>query len=107
MKRTMMIVLLAAAMMSLASLAMAQTATPRVDRREARQHARIHQGVQSGELRPGEAAHLRAGQRHVHRVERRAKADGVVTPGERARINHAQNRQSRDIHRLKHNARTR
>ena len=107
MKRTLMIVLLAAAMASFASAALAQTATPRIDRREARQHARIHEGVVSGEVTRGEAVRLREGQRHVRRMEHRAKSDGLVTPGERARITHAQNRQSRAIHRAKHNARVR
>jgi hypothetical protein len=88
------------------STAMANTATPRLDRREARQHARIQQGVQSGQLTAGEAAKLRAGQAHVQNMECRAKADGVVTPIERAKLTHAQNRQSRHIARLKHNGRT-
>jgi len=50
---------------------------------------------------------LRRDQRHIARVERRAKADGVVTPQERRRITHAQNRENRRIYRLKHNHRTR
>lgn len=107
MKRIVMLCVAAALAAMTVSVASANTATPRVDRREARQHARIHQGVQSGELTPGEAQRLRAGQRHVDRVENRAKADGRVTPRERARLNHAQNHQSRAIHRMKHNARTR
>ena len=85
----------------------AATSTPRIDRREVRQHARIHQGVKSGELTRPEARNLRKGQRHVHRMEARAKADGKVTPAERARITTAQNHQSRKIYRKKHNARTR
>jgi len=88
-----------------ASMASACTSTPRVDRREARQQARIAQGVRSGRLTPGEAARLEHGQARVDRVEDRAKADGVVTPRERARLARAQNHQSRRIHRLKHNAR--
>jgi hypothetical protein len=86
-----------------ATLANAQTATPRIERREARQDARIHQGVRSGELTRGEAARLRAGQRHVDRMESRAKADGVVSLRERARIGRAQDIESRRIYRLKHN----
>jgi hypothetical protein len=101
-----MFLVLAAATMT-AALAAADPATPRVDRREVRQHARIQQGVRSGELTRGEARSLRAGQRHVDRLEDRAKSDGVVTPRERARLNHAQNHQSRRIHRLKHNEVTR
>lgn len=114
MKRITMMGLTAALLVAFASLALADgtpskasTATPRVERREARQHARIRQGVKSGELTRGEAANLRHGQRHVARMERRAKADGVVTPAERARLNHAQNVQSKKIYRKKHNARTR
>ncbi len=82
------------------------TATPVAKRRAARQQARIAQGVKSGQLTPRETAKLERGQAHVHRVEARAKADGKVTPAERAHIQHAQNVQSRRIHRLKHNQRT-
>ena len=90
-----------------ASLVQADTSTPRVDRREVRQHQRIRQGVRSGQLTRGEAARLRAGQRHVDRMERRAKADGHVSRHERRRLAHAQNVQSRRIYRLKHNRRQR
>ena len=105
MKRILRVLVLATLLTTTAGLASASTATPRVDRREARQHARIRQGVASGRLTPGETARLRTGQHHVRAMERRAKADGVVMPGERARIARAQNRQSRQIFRLKHNAR--
>jgi hypothetical protein len=105
MKRTLMIFVLAAGLTTLAAPAFAHSATPRIDRREARQHARIIQGVRSGELTRGEAARLRMGQRRVHAMEWRAKRDGVVTLRERARITHLQNRQNRAIWRMKHNAR--
>lgn len=93
--------------LAIAGPAPADAATPRVDRREVRQHLRIHQGVVNGSLTRREAVRLRAGQRHVHRMEFRAKRDGVVTRGECRRLNRAQNRQSRAIWRLKHNARVR
>lgn len=100
------ILVLVAAFAALSSVvASAHTVNPRIDRREARQQHRIVQGVRSGELTRPEARRLRAGQRHVHRMERRAKADGIMTPRERARIGHAQNVQSRHIARLKHNRR--
>ena len=83
----------------------ARCATPRVDRRELRQHARIQQGVRRGELTRGEAWRLRAGQGQVRRMEQRAKSDGRVTPRERMRLDRAQDRQSRRIFRLKHNHR--
>jgi len=77
--------------------------TPRIDRREACQHSRIVQGRRSGELDRAEMARLRAGQLRVHRMERRAQADGNITRAERRRIERAQDRQSRTIYRLKHN----
>jgi hypothetical protein len=108
MKRTLNTVLVMVAMTVLtASLALAGTATPRVERREGRQQVRVAQGVKSGTLTPRETARLERGQAHVERVEVRTKSDGVVTPEERARLQHAQNVQSRDIRRLKHNDRTR
>jgi len=100
------VVLLAGVLTSLLASA-AVAGTPRIDRREARQHVRIAHGRHSGELTRGELARLRAGQRHVHRMERRACADGSVSRGERRRIERVQDRQSRAIYRLKHNARQR
>ena len=84
----------------------AQAATPRVDQREADQQARIQQGVQSGQLTSREATHLEKGQAHVQTMEDQAKADGKVTPKERARLTRAQDKQSRKIYHRKHNART-
>ena len=105
MKRLLMGLALTTLLTSAAGLASAQTATPRVDRREVRQQMRISHGVQSGQLTPRETARLERGQRHVQRMEHRAKADGVVTPAERRHLARAQNHQSREIYRLKHNAR--
>lgn len=82
----------------------AEANTPRIDKRQARQDRRIDQGVQSGELTPREAARLDRGQDHVQNLEDKAKADGVVTRKERARITHSQNVQSRRIYRQKHDA---
>jgi Ni/Co efflux regulator RcnB len=87
------------------SVASADPNTPRVDRREWRQHERIQQGVRSGELTRGEAWRLRQGNGRVQRVERRARFDGVVTPRERVRMDRVQDRQGRRLHRLRHNRR--
>jgi hypothetical protein len=100
------VILLAGVLTSLLASA-AVAGTPRVDRREVRQHQRIVEGRRSGRLTRGEMVRLRGGQRHVRRMERRAGADGVVTRGERRRMERAQDRQSRTIYRLKHNARQR
>ena len=104
MKRT-IATLVALFALTLAGFANAGTATPRVDRREARQDARIDQGIRSGALTPGEQARLRAGQAHIDRIEARAKSDGVVTMRERRHMERALNHENRAIRRLKHNRR--
>lgn len=78
------------------------TDTPRVDQRQMNQERRIDQGIESGRLTEREANRLEHGQQHVDNVENRAKADGVVTRGERARMHQAQEVQSRHIYRQKH-----
>lgn len=97
----------AATLLLAASLAQAQTETPRIDERQARQEQRIDQGVASGELTKREATRLTQQQNRIDRVEDRAKADGELTKPERARLTHAQNAASRDIARKKHNRRER
>lgn len=91
----------------LAGPVLAQSATPGIDAREARQQERIAQGVASGQLTPRETLRLERGQQHIENMEARAKADGVVTAQERARIRHAQNVQSRHIYREKHDRQVR
>lgn len=86
----------------LPALAFAQANTPRVDQRQANQEQRIDQGVASGSLTQREANRLDRGQQHVDNMETRAKSDGVVTRGERARLHQAQEVQSRRIYAQKH-----
>lgn len=86
----------------LPALAFAQANTPRVDQRQANQEQRIDQGVASGSLTQREANRLDRGQQHVDTMENRAKSDGVVTRGERARLHQAQEVQSRRIYAQKH-----
>jgi len=86
----------------MSGIVFAQAETPGVDRRQANQEQRIDQGIASGQLNEREANRLNAQQEHVNKIEDKAKADGVVTKGERARINRAQDRTSRHIAREKH-----
>ena len=79
----------------------AQTIT---DRRQVAQHVRIAEGRKDGDLTRGETVRLRKEQRNIRRTERRVKADGTVTPREKARLAHRQNRASRHIHRAKNNS---
>jgi hypothetical protein len=78
--------------------------TPRVDRREAKQNARIQQGVASGQLNARETYRLEKQQAAIHQTEANAKADGKVTRAERQRLHHMQNRASRKIYNQKHDA---
>ena len=104
--------LLLVAGLAAASLAQAQVVAgdaqqDRVDNRQDRQAARIGQGVVSGELTRPEAARLMHQQRHIHRLERRTEADGVVTGREALRVEAAQDRASARIYHQKHDRQAR
>ena len=105
MKRTVSILFAIAFVTVLAGTASAHPCTPRIDRREARQAFRIHQGVREGQITRREARRLRVGERRVQRMERLARADGFVTLRERARIHRALGHQSRRIFWARHNGR--
>jgi hypothetical protein len=74
--------------------------------RNARQQARIEQGVQSGQLTGRETARLEHGEAHVDRVEARQAANGRVEAAEASRAQRLENRESRRIFRQKHDANT-
>jgi hypothetical protein len=85
------------------SVAFAQTATPKVTKRQIHQQQRIKEGVKSGELSKGEAAKLEAQQGKIAVDKAKAKSDGVVTAKERAKLHHEQNKASKNVYRKKHN----
>jgi hypothetical protein len=93
----------------LASLVLAVTSassfagTPVIDARQNAQQHRIFKGVQQGDLNFTETQKLLKGQARVQNLENKAKANGVVTPLERARIRAAQNIQSARIFLKRHN----
>lgn len=103
MKRVLILCMLAG--LGIASVS-AQTATPRVTKRQVRQQARIEQGVKGGELTRHETKALERQQGKIAVDKRKAKSDGVVTPKERVKLAKEQNRANRRIYRLKHNGRT-
>lgn len=96
---------IACAALTLPALAQT-TSTPRIDQRQANQERRIEQGEKSGQLNKREARRLERGQAHVQKMENKAVADGKVTAKERAKIEKAQDRQSRRIYREKHDKQT-
>jgi len=79
-----------------------------VNAREQRQQDRIAQGIRSGQMTPGEAAHAEHNEAHIdNQVNRdRAANGGHLTPEEHRQVEHEQNKESRQIYNEKHNART-
>lgn len=106
MKLVMKLVLVFGMLAMFVGMSSADPVCRRVDRREARQHLRIRQGFEHGQLTRVERRRLGAGQLRVRAMERRMKADGRLTVRERIRLNRALDRQSRVIYRLKHNGRS-
>ena len=72
--------------------------TPGIDRRQAEQEARISWGARNGSLTRHESQQLRAEQARIADMERRAKADGMVTREERMQIRMAQQQADRHIY---------
>ncbi len=77
-----------------------------VNGRQGNQQSRINQGVNSGQLTPGETRNL---QNRDTSINRQAQADrqangGALTPQERQNINQRQNNVSNSINNDKHNA---
>ena len=95
-----------AAVLSAAALP-ALADAPWLDSREQNQRQRIAQGVRSGELTRPEARRLAHGEFRLHRHERIARSDGVVTRGERYRLHRHADRMSGRIHRQKHDVQSR
>ena len=78
-----------------------------VGKRAENQQDRIAQGIKSGQLTAGEAAHLENNEAKINKEVRndRTANGGKLTPQERAQVNRQQNRTSRQIYRDKHNGR--
>jgi hypothetical protein len=86
--------------------AQSDTKTPVINQRQKNHHARIKQGVKSGELTKGEARKLHGEEKTIQTEKQMSKVDGKVTPAERAKIRKDQRKASKDIYRLKHNDKT-
>jgi hypothetical protein len=80
-----------------------------VGKRAENQQDRIAQGVKSGQLTSGEAAHLESNDAKINNEVRndRAANGGKLTSQEKAQVNRQQNKQSRQIYQAKHNGRVR
>ena len=81
--------------------------TPHADRRQKNQKHRVKTGVKSGEITKREAKSIHHGTKSAKRYEAKAKSDGKVTWKERARLQHKENKSSRNIYRTKYNKKDR
>jgi hypothetical protein len=75
--------------------------------RNVNQQTRIENGIKSGELTNHEAARLEKGEARIDRKEAVAARDGHVGAAEQRRIQRSENRESKRIHRQKHDAQQR
>ncbi len=75
--------------------ALAQTNSPWINQREAYQQSRTNQGVNSGQLTPGEYNRLENRENRITTAENQMKADGHYTYAERLRTQRMLNRASR------------
>jgi len=82
------------------------TTTPVIDDRIINQEKRIQQGQNSGQLTDKEANRLNNRLNKIENDEAKAKADGTVTHQEKKKLNRELNRNSRKIHREKHDKET-
>jgi len=69
--------------------------------RNVNQDQRIANGVKDGQLNGRQVANLERGQAHVDKAEAKAGRDGHVSASEQRRVQHAENRQSQHIHRVR------
>src|ERR1700694_4749291 len=80
----------------------------KVGQRRENQQDRIAQGIQSGQLTPGETAKLEKQQQGINKqvaADRKANG-GALTASEKKQVNREQNQASRNIYRKKPNANT-
>jgi hypothetical protein len=75
--------------------------------RNVNQQTRVENGIKSGELTNREVSRLERGEARIDRKEAAAGRDGRVGPNEQAKIQRADDRQSRRIHRQKHDRQVR
>ncbi|MGZ4056350.1 MAG: hypothetical protein ACXVPU_14730 [Bacteroidia bacterium] len=99
--------LLIAGCLMMSATLFAQTATPKVTKRQENQQKRIAKGVDDGQLNAKEAARLENQEAKIQADKKAAKADGTVTPAERKELKHEENKTSKHIYNQKHDAQKR
>lgn len=106
MKKLLLTLIITGLLVNFAVIVSGQT-TPHADRRQKNQKHRIKTGAKSGEITKREAKSIHHSTKSAKRYEAKAKSDGKVTWKERARLQHKENKSSRNIFRTKHNKKDR
>ena len=81
--------------------------TPGIDQREEQISQRIDEGLRSGRITQHEARRLHKREREIDKLERRFKADGVVSPQERRQLRDELNALRDQVERMLRNDRRR
>lgn len=107
MKRASTVIGLTLASLFVTTAQAARLRDPVVDHRQLNQQERIHEGAQSGAMTRSERRQLQGEQRAIRGEERAYKADGKLTPDERADLRRDLRSASRDIYQEKQDGETR
>jgi hypothetical protein len=83
--------------------ASAQTSSAGTTGRDVRQEQRIENGLQGGSITPRENAELQRDEAHVDRLQARDMKNGSLSASEKAQLDAAQDRASREIATARHN----
>lgn len=104
MTRTLLVTaLIATAAFGSSFAASAQTTSASTTQRDVNQQQRIENGLQSGSITTRENSELQRDETHVDRLQSKDMANGSLSSGEKAQLNAAQNKTSRDIATAKSN----
>ena len=104
MNRTLLVTaLIATAAFGTSFAASAQTTAAATTQRDANQEQRIENGLQNGSITTRENSELQRDEAHVDRLQSKDMANGSLSPAEKAQLNAAQNKTSRDIATAKNN----
>ncbi len=99
MNRTLLVTaLIATAAFGSSFAASAQTTSATTTQRDVNQEQRIESGLQNGTITTRENAELQRDEAHVDHLQAKDMKNGSLSPAEKAQLNAAQNKASRDIH---------
>ena len=104
MNRTLLVTaLIATAAFGASFAASAQTSAASTTQRDVNQEQRIENGLQNGSITTRENSELQRDEAHVDKLQARDLKNGSLSPAEKAQLNAAQDKTSRDIHQARTN----